>query len=437
MSMTEIQRFGTSASLRRSAQVAFARKDTVGNPAAHPFVTWVLLVGILLPPIQIIIADVKFTPGRIVVFLFVLPAIGMLFQKSRRAVPADWFVVATAAWMILASIFNGGFRLYVVAEAGEFLFAYLIGRAYFLGRPALECFLGIFKIVACCVVFFALLDTLSGQQFTLKLFGAPTAAVETVLYRYRFGLVRAGSTFEGGELFGTFCVAAAAIFIFSVRNLPHRIFYAGVCLFGCFLSLSSGPLLGAVLLLGTVTYDFVLRSYKSRWKALVAGIALALALCFLISNHPIQTIIRHLTFDPQTGYFRITQWELSFEKIAGSPIVGYSFGHMPIRSWQEWVYIGHSIDAVYLVEMLRYGIPLVVFLVLSIYASFFSTVSNSSTDDHMARIRLGFSCAIVIVSIIGLTVHFWNSIWIFFSLCIGIRASFVEFEARRRSRPLG
>jgi len=51
MSMTEIQRFGTSASLRRSAQVAFARKDTVGNPAAHPFVTWVLLVGILLPPI--------------------------------------------------------------------------------------------------------------------------------------------------------------------------------------------------------------------------------------------------------------------------------------------------------------------------------------------------------------------------------------------------
>jgi uncharacterized membrane protein len=110
---------------------------------------------------------------------------------------------------------------------------------------------------------------------------------------------------------------------------------------------------------------------------------------------------------------------------------------MPIRSWQEWVYIGHSIDAVYLVEMLRYGIPLVVFLVLSIYASFFSTVSNSSTDDHMARIRLGFSCAIVIVSIIGLTVHFWNSIWIFFSLCIGIRASFVEFEARRRSRPLG
>ena len=84
-----------------------------------------------------------------------------------------------------------------------------------------------------------------------------------------------------------------------------------------------------------------------------------------------------------------------------------------------------------------YEIPLVVFLVLSIYASFFSTVSNSSTDDHMARIRLGFSCAIVIVSIIGLTVHFWNSIWIFFSLCIGIRASFVEFEARRRSRPLG
>jgi hypothetical protein len=338
-----------------------------------------------------------------------------------------------AGWMVLASILNGGFRLYVGAEAGEFLFAYLIGRAYFLGRPALESFLGIFKIVTCCVVFLALLDTLSGQQFTLKLFGANTTALSTVLERYRFGLVRAGSTFEGGELFGTFTVAAASILIFSERNLSVRVFYAGVCFFGCFLSLSSGPLLGAVILVGVIAYDFILQSYPSRWKALVAAIGLAIALAFLLSNHPVETIIRHLTLDPQTGYFRITQWELSFKKIALSPITGFSFGHMPISSWQEWVYIGHSIDAVYLVEMLRYGIPTVVLLVLAIFSSFFTP---ASVEDHMARVRLGFSCAVVIVSVIGLTVHLWNSIWLFFSLCIGIRASFVDFDRGRKFAPL-
>ena len=426
--MTETYRFRTLPSPRRHSRVAPAGKTGASYPAPHPFITWLLLVGILLPPIEIIIADVKFTPGRAVVFMLVVPAIATLFQRKRHSVPSDWFVVATAGWMILASILNGGFRLYVGAEAGEFLFAYLIGRAYFVGRPALDSFLGIFKIVTCCVVFLALLDTLSGQQFTLKLFGAATTPLSTVTERYRFGLVRAGSTFEGGELFGTFCVAAASILIFSERNLPYRIFYAGVCLFGCFLSLSSGPLLGAVILVGVVTYDFILRSYAPRWKALVAAIAFAIALAFLLSNNPVETIIRHLTFDPQTGYFRITQWELSFQKIAGSPITGYSFGHMPISSWQEWVYIGNSIDAVYLVEMLRYGVPVVVLLILTIFSPFFT---SARIEDHMARVRLGFSCAVVIISVIALTVHLWNSIWIFFSLCIGIRASFVEFDRAR------
>jgi hypothetical protein len=389
-----------------------------------------LLVGILLPPIQIAIADVTFTPGRAVVFLLVVPAIATLFQSTRHSVPSDWFVVAMAGWMILASILNGGFRLYVGAEAGEFLFAYLIGRAFFLGRPALECFLGVFKVVTCCVIFLALLDTLSGRQFTLNLFGAATTPLSTVIERYRWGLVRAGSTFEGGELFGTFCVAAGAILIFSERSLPYRILYAGICFFGCFLSLSSGPLLGAVILAGVITYDFVLRFYAARWKVMVAALGLAVALAFLLSDHPIETIIRHLTFDPQTGYFRITQWELSFQKIAGSPITGYSFGYMPIASWQEWVYIGNSIDAVYLVEMLRYGIPMIILLLFGIFLPFFAP---ATVEDHMARIRLGFSCAVVIVCVIGLTVHLWNSIWIFFSLCVGIRASFVEFDKARHS----
>src|ERR1051325_4289190 len=147
--MTEVQRFRTFPYPRHDTQVTYARKTGAGYPSPHPFITWMLLVGILLPPIQIGIADVKFTPGRAVVFLLVVPAIAALFQSSRRSVPSDWFVVATAAWMILSSILNGGFRLYVGAEAGEFLFAYLIGRAYFLGRPALESFLKIFKVVTC------------------------------------------------------------------------------------------------------------------------------------------------------------------------------------------------------------------------------------------------------------------------------------------------
>ena len=67
------------------------------------------------------------------------------------------------------------------------------------------------------------------------------------------------------------------------------------------------------------------------------------------------------------------------------------------------------------------------------------------TAGYMDDMRKGFSFVVVILSVIGLTVHYWDSVWIFFSLSLGVRASFAEFESgsvkspartlQRQSRP--
>ena len=48
----------------------------------------------------------------------------------------------------------------------------------------------------------------------------------------------------------------------------------------------------------------------------------------------------------------------------------------------------------------------------------------------MDRLRMAFTLVIVTLAIVGLTVHYWNGLWIFWGLCIGIRGSIREFSLR-------
>jgi NO-binding membrane sensor protein with MHYT domain len=79
--------------------------------------------------------------------------------------------------------------------------------------------------------------------------------------------------------------------------------------------------------------------------------------------------------------------------------------------------------------MLRYGVPMVVLMLITIFIPMFRG-ARAATDPYLGNIRTGFSFAVMLMSVIGTTVHYWDAIWIFFSLIIGIRASFVELEAR-------
>ena len=153
---------------------------------------------------------------------------------------------------------------------------------------------------------------------------------------------------------------------------------------------------------------------------------------FVVLNDPISAIIGHLTFDPETGFFRVATWTFGLEQVALSPIVGWGLTSYTGTSDLVALYVGKSVDTLWLLLMIRFGVPVVVLLLLTIFIPFFKSNRISlAADPYLNSMRVGFSFAVIIMGLIGLTVHFWDAIWIFFSLCIGIRASFVELEARR------
>ena len=421
-----------------TTQVRLSRSSTIATTTASQkmlyapqrlksLIAWVVLIGIFFPPIPFLLGGIHFTLGRFVVILLLIPALAILLKRGRNGAATDLFAIAFTTWMLGSSALNGGFAPYVGAEALEFLGAYLVGRAFFFGPSNLWTFIRVFRRITIVLIALALLDTLTGQLVTLNSFG-----IETYTALKRGGFVRAASVFEGAEHYGTFCVAAAAILFYSERGM-RRIAYVGLCFFGCALSLSSGPLQGLTIVTATICYDRLLKQYSQRWKALsivLVGIILA---SFLIFDHPIPWIVAHFTFDPQTAWWRIGTWNFASPLIDQSPYIGYGLVKLGVSADAQ-LFLA-SVDSMWLLLALRFGLPGAFLLILTIL-SLFLRRRRSTFDPSMYNVQTGFSLAIIVVSLIGITVHFWDAPWLFLSLCVGIRASLAEYGARHQASPL-
>jgi len=405
---------------------------------SNRFAIWLVLIGILMPAaMTFYIGGAKFYPARAIIVLLLIPAVFVLSRRGRRFVLCDLFACATSAWMIGAMLLNQQYDLIssAVAEVLEFLGAYIVARAFIFEKTALNIFVEGLKYVVIIMIAFAVLDHVSGRLITHD-----TVARLWGLYpwepEFRHGMLRATSIFDHPILYGTFCAVAGAIFFYSERIQTRRMFYVGICLFGCFLAMSSAPILSFGVVIFVYCYDQMLKKYHWRWKAFTIAIVTMLIVIYLSTNNPTSWIVSHLTLDPSTGYFRKATWERSFYNISFSPITGYGFN---LFGDPNEFFDKASVDSVWLVVALRFGIPMVIFLLLTNFASFFPSSQSPNIracDIYLKSMSTGMTLAVMVLTLAGLTVHYWNTIWLFWGLCIGIRGSLQEWAKvdRQRSR---
>ena len=395
-----------------------------------------MLVGVLcLPATMAINLGMKLTPGRISIILLFVPALITLKRKisTRQTVvtACDFFAFALAAWMIVATILAGGSEegfSSAVAEALEFFGSFLIGRAYFSETAQLRHLVRVLKITFVIIAVPALIEFFSGRyvinDLIADLFNVPVdtrwwvGRYDTLL---RNGFARAASTFEHPIIYGSYCATIAAISLYSDFSLPRRLFYFGVCLAAGFLALSSGPLLCFIIVAAVATYDYFLKDYSWRWKLLTVSILGMIGLTFLVSNDPLAFFINHLVLDPASSYYRLLTWIAAIEQIKLAPLVGIGFGS--VGNVNE---LNHTIDCVYLVLAIRFGLPAVAFLLLAVVTAYWHPVARIKRrpdENYRRQMRTAFTLVIVLFALVGLETHYWNNIWQFFAFCIGIRAA--------------
>ena len=391
---------------------------------AHPFAIWLFFLGVVLPgDMSFLLGGAKFNPERFVIALLLIPGLCLLLQKGRRFVACDLFVFLASMWMLGVSAQES--RSAELSSAGavtlELLGGYIVGRAYVLGHLAVAEFVKALKVAVALIVAVAMLDQMSGKLVVNGFLGLNSDP------EYRNGLMRAASVFPHAISYGTFCTAAAAIFIYSEQRWLARIGWVGVAFVGCFLAMSSAPMLMFFVVLSVYSYDRLMKSSPWRWKALAAVIGAGIVFIYATTNNPTSWIVAHLTLDPSTGYFRQATWDRAFYNIGFSPLVGFGFGD--IGEGLEF-FDNASVDAVWLVIALRFGIPIVVFMLLANVTSFFAGFGRKSVvptlDPYMDSVRSGFTLAVMTFVLVGLTVHYWNTMWTLWGAYIGVRASLYE-----------
>lgn len=388
---------------------------------------WLLLGTACAPTINIFIGGVKLTLARVGILCLLVPALSNLFSGRRRAVASDWFACALAVWMVAATTVVEGFNSSAFAEVLEFLGAYLVARAYAFGPVCLAVFVRVLEIVLITLVALALLDTLSGRNITLEIIAMILPGVGPS-NAYRLNLVRAASTFDGSTQFGTFCAASAAVLLYSGRTVLKRFIYGGASALGCALSITSAAFMGLGIVMSTYAYDQLFHSYSRRWKLYVVTFAALICSLFLISNDPVASIIGHLTFDPSDGWFRLNTWMHATHNISLSPWVGYGFQQY---GDPEDYFDQASVDCVFLVVALRFGLPAIAFLILTNLGSFVHFGAKPSAGPYLDKVATGLTLAICTWMFIGLTVHYWNGPWILWGLFIGVRASLKEYGSAK------
>ena len=74
-----------------------------------------------------------------------------MFGRNRRLLVSDFFVSATALWIVVAAVYTDGTESLssAVAESIELLGGYVVARGFFFGPLALHKFLSVLKVFAC------------------------------------------------------------------------------------------------------------------------------------------------------------------------------------------------------------------------------------------------------------------------------------------------
>ncbi len=404
-------------------------ESTSTQPRVFPM--WLLLTGILLIPAGLDIHlsgdGLKFTPGRAIITLLLLPSLSILARSSRHVIASDLFVFLTAVWMVGSRIPDDGLNQSAVASTLELFGGYFVGRAYFYGPLALTAFLRIFKIVISLVIMIAVLDPLFGENVAQTLVASLVHTPGGVPNQDRFGIIRAASTIEIAELYGTVCCVAGSIFLFMETRREAKFFWAGFAFFGCILSLSSGPLLAFMVVILFFLCDHLLQGYAWRWKLVAAMLTVFLLSVFALSNRPVSWLVAHMTLDPSTAYFRLYVFDYMLQQVKLSPLVGYGFGSVGHDEFLSTT----TVDCVWLVNAARYGVPMVgLFLCANLmtFISFSSKDRSNGVDEFMTKAATGFTQTIVTFMLVGITVHFWNATWMLWAVCLGIRGAIKEWH---------
>jgi O-antigen ligase len=413
--------------LTTNPPLSVARADAKSG-VAGPLALKVLAVSILLPDeVGFEVSGLRFSAAR-VILLVLTPVLLIRFALRLAAgryrfVWSDLLALLTGFWMLVAlanmdgvqSALNHGGPI-----ALEFCIGYMAARFLLAEHGQAVSFINFLCWAIAVVGLLGLSDTLTHSFFVHDVTRGLTGGRIFLDAGDRLGLIRAASTHEHPILFGFTCSVGLLLAI----SMPIRArgFAILACALGAFLALSSGPIQGALLGFSLLMYNRVMAGIRFRWASLIGLTSAGIIMVFTFVENPLGYVFRHLVFDTESGYFRLFIWQQGSAAVATSPWFGLGW------VTPEYYEVPITVDNMWLVWALTFGIPGSLLLALSILGAASLPTNGSRASLTGAESKLGTSLSILIFVIlfVGLTVDFYGNAWILIPVLAGIRAHLGE-----------
>jgi O-antigen ligase len=380
----------------------------------------VIFLLLLLLPLQPEVAGLRLDPYR--VFLLLVMAGVVPAFLSGRAGPfrlPDALMIGFGIWMVVTLLLHHGAEWlpYAVTQVADLVGGYMLARLCLRTPEDFRRFVFAYILFLIALAPFALVEFLTGRAPIVEFLNHLGPTIEAYGAE-RSGFFRAQVVFPHSILFGLFCSIAFSNILYSRGNVLSKVSQAGIATFVTILSLSSAAALSLLIQFGLAVWGYLT---GRRWRLLL-GLAFATFLGLEIASNrgPFILLIETLTFDPQTGWWRVYIWEYGSQSVLDHPLVGIG-----LNDWvrPEWMYSG-SVDNFWLVIAMRYGLP--GFLLLGgALALLMAGILRQPMIGAAAELRTGYAIGWVALSLVLCTVHIWDAVAAFVSFYFGAAASFL------------
>ena len=413
-----------------------------------PILAVLTLVSLLIP-MEFKVSGLLLTPSR-VLFLFTVPVllIQLFGGRMGRLQIVDGLVFCYCFWMGMGVLIHAP-RVFVTFVGSNVL---IILGGYLTARSTIRSpgqFHGLTKLLVFLIILMiplALAESLNpNARNTPNMILPPLIekipgvfSVKDVLYPPRHGLDRAQVVFSHPIHFGLFCSVVFSMVLIGLQDKMAsglRFILAGTVLFACFLSVSSGPLLSAVVQLLLIGYLWLTPKMEHRWRNLaIVGSVVYSILEVLSTRVALFVIVSMLSFSPHTANVRKLLFDYSMEQIKRTPILGHGFNtasYMP--SWMSG-----SVDNHWLLAAVIYGVPCFVFLFLAFVIPMVQVGRRDfSRSETLTNIRRAWCFVLISVMLSMATVAIWGPIYsyLFFILGSGLWLKEYKVEEGAGVRP--
>ena len=392
---------------------------------AAPLPITILAISLACPTeLSLYLGGLRLPPHRVALIVLLVTAIIKQMQaKPIQLMASDSLMLADGLWQIGVFMYHEGEGpglQYGGSLALESFASYFVVRIYVTTLEQLKASVNVLVFCVLVVGALAAMESISHQLFVHAFLLQLTGYDIGPNFEIRNGLMRAFSTFDHPILYGSFCACTVALAWATTKRTGPATFKVVLIVVVTYFGMSSAPLLCCGVQIGLLVWERMSRGIPKRATLTVSAIVVGLLAVGMVSNRsPFAIIATGFTLDPWTGFYRLLIWQHGLENVARSPLFGIGLGDWTREFWMA----SDSVDAFWLVIMMRMGVPALAMLMLAITLLLIAVHNQRiAMTKEIRRLVIAWTFSMIALSLAGCTVHYWNNIHAYFFFLLGLMA---------------